>query len=148
MTWTSLGALHVSTPSQPNFGYGSDNIPAYENRLSKYSHRGYEVYCPFLDRSRIDPTIFERSFNRTVGLARLLVLEALPNNEQREEYVVQRKREMGRPVDRNFRHRSRRMLRANKKDGAEDDIAEWNFEDVSGYQKFSIPYGPAYYAKK
>jgi hypothetical protein len=36
--------------------------PSYENRLSKYSHRGFEVHWPLLDRSRIDPTIFERSF--------------------------------------------------------------------------------------
>ncbi len=36
--------------------------PSYENRLSKYSHRGFEVHWSLLDRSRIDPTIFERSF--------------------------------------------------------------------------------------
>lgn len=29
--------------------------PSYENRLSKYSHRGFEVFWPHLDRSRIDP---------------------------------------------------------------------------------------------
>lgn len=29
--------------------------PSYENRLSKYSHRGFEVFWPQLDRSRIDP---------------------------------------------------------------------------------------------
>lgn len=29
--------------------------PSYENRLSKYSHRGFEVYWPQLDRSKIDP---------------------------------------------------------------------------------------------
>jgi hypothetical protein len=52
--------------------------PSYENRLSKYSHRGFEVHWPMLDRSRIDPTIFERSFGRTEGLARLLILEKLP----------------------------------------------------------------------
>jgi hypothetical protein len=32
--------------------------PSYENRLSKYARRGFEVYWPGLDRSRIDPTIF------------------------------------------------------------------------------------------
>jgi hypothetical protein len=148
MTWTSPDALHVNTSSYLNFGRDSDNATAYENRLSKYSRRGYEVYCPLLDRSRIDPTIFERAFNRTVGLARLLVLEALPENDQREEYVLQRKREMGRPVDSNRFRFPRGKLRANKKDGAEDDVAEWNFEDVSGYQKFSIPYGPTYHARK
>jgi hypothetical protein len=49
--------------------------PSYENRLSKYAQRGFEVHWPSLDRSRIDPTIFERSFTRTEGLARLLILE-------------------------------------------------------------------------
>lgn len=29
--------------------------PSYENRLSKYSHRGFEVFWPGLDRSRTDP---------------------------------------------------------------------------------------------
>ena len=70
--------------------------PSYENRLSKYSHRGFEVYWPLLDRSRIDPTIFERSFGRTVGLARLLVLEKLPSTTEREAYVDQRRAERGR----------------------------------------------------
>lgn len=32
--------------------------PSYENRLSKYSHRGFEVFWPPLDRSRIDPVGF------------------------------------------------------------------------------------------
>lgn len=32
--------------------------PSYENRLSKYSHRGFEVFWPQLDRSRIDPVSF------------------------------------------------------------------------------------------
>lgn len=38
----------------------SRRSPSYENRLSKYSRRGFEVHWPQLDRSRIDPTIFER----------------------------------------------------------------------------------------
>lgn len=72
--------------------------PSYENRLSKYSKRGFEVYWPLLDRSRIDPTLFERSFGRTLGLARLLVLEKLPKNKDREAYVDQRRAERGRPT--------------------------------------------------
>lgn len=72
--------------------------PSYENRLSKYSHRGFEIYWPLLDRSRIDPTIFERSFGRTLGLARLLVLEKLPSTTDRDAYVDQRRAERGRYV--------------------------------------------------
>ncbi len=48
--------------------------PSYENHLSKYSHRGFEVHWPALDSSRVDPTIFERSFTRVLGLAKILVL--------------------------------------------------------------------------
>lgn len=33
--------------------------PSYENRLSKYSHRGFEVFWPALDRSKIDPVRIE-----------------------------------------------------------------------------------------
>lgn len=33
----------------------SRRSPSYESRLSKYSHRGFEVFWPHLDRSRIDP---------------------------------------------------------------------------------------------
>lgn len=33
----------------------SRRSPSYENRLSKYSHRGFEVFWPGLERSRIDP---------------------------------------------------------------------------------------------
>lgn len=29
--------------------------PSYENRLSKYSHRGFEVFWPQIDRSKVDP---------------------------------------------------------------------------------------------
>lgn len=119
--------------------------PSYENRLSKYSHRGFEVYCAFLNRTRIDPSIFERSFARVVGLARLLVLEALPRPEDRDSYVELRRREMGRPP-RNINHYRRDTK--DIKNRVDDEVAEWDFEDVSGYQKFSIPYGADYNAKR
>ncbi len=95
--------------------------PSYENRLSKYNHRGFEVYWPLLDRSQIDPTIFERSFGRTLGLARLLVLERLPKSADRDTYMDQRRAERGRPVmNRPYRPSSH----GNLKDEAEDEIAE------------------------
>ena len=31
----------------------SRRSPSYESRLSKYAHRGFEVFCPELDRSRV-----------------------------------------------------------------------------------------------
>ena len=63
----------------------SRRSPSYENRLAKYARRGFEVHCPTLDRSRIDPTIYERSFSRVLGLARLLVLEKLPSPNDRDQ---------------------------------------------------------------
>jgi ankyrin repeat protein len=124
----------------------SRRSPSYENRLSKYSHRNFEVYWPELDRSRIDPTIFERSFQRTLGLARLLVLERLPTTSSRETYMRKRREERGRPaVNRTFF----RGMFGNIKDEHEDEVADWvNEEEVSNYHTFTVPYGPKFNAKK
>ncbi|KAH9887785.1 ankyrin repeat protein [Xylariomycetidae sp. FL2044] len=124
----------------------SRRSPSYENRLSKYSHRNFEVYWPELDRSRIDPTIFERSFQRTLGLARLLVLERLPTTNAREQYLKKRREERGRPeLSQRFQHR----LYGNIKDIHEDEVADWVDEDeVSNYHTFTIPYGARFHAKK
>ncbi|PNS15755.1 hypothetical protein CAC42_4207 [Sphaceloma murrayae] len=124
----------------------SRRSPSYENRLSKYSKRGFEVYWPNLQRDRVDPTIFERNFTRTNGLARLLVLEKLPSKGDRESYQDQRRRERGRPTlirswNGNFR--------GNVKDQHEDEIPEWlDEEPESNYHTFTVPYGPKYHAKK
>ena len=122
--------------------------PSYENRLSKYSHRGFEVYWPLLERSRVDPTIFERSFGRTQGLARLLILEKLPKTVDRDTYMDQRRAERGRPaLHRNFRHQHK--MGGNIKDQEEDEVAEWvEEEDVGSYHTMTVPYGPKYHAAK
>jgi ankyrin repeat protein len=126
----------------------SRRSPSYENRLSKYSRRGFEVHWPALDRGKIDPTIFERSFGRTLGLARLLVLEKLPKSSDRDEYVDKRRRERGRPVINRYL-RNRKRLAGNIKDQPEEDVAEWvDDEDVSSYHTFTVPYGPKFHAKK
>ncbi|KAJ9641385.1 hypothetical protein H2199_005355 [Coniosporium tulheliwenetii] len=122
--------------------------PSYENRLSKYSHRGFEVYWPLLDRTRIDPTIFERSFSGTVGLARLLVLEKLPKASDRDRYMDQRRTERGRPPLDRYR-RYRHSIRGNIKDDYDDEVADWVEEDeVSNYHTFTIPYGQKFHARK
>ncbi|KAK9418110.1 putative Ankyrin repeat-containing domain protein [Seiridium unicorne] len=124
----------------------SRRSPSYENRLSKYSHRNFEVYWPELNRSRIDPTIFERSFGRTLGLARLLILERLPTTNAREQYLKKRREERGRP-DPGYRHQYR--LFGNIKDAHEDEVADWVDEDeVSNYHTFTVPYGVKFNAKK
>lgn len=121
--------------------------PSYENRLSKYAHRGFEAYWPNLDRSRIDPTIFERSFGRTEGLARLLILEKLPRSEDRDSYLDQRRAERGRPSLNRHRFRSH-VLYGNIKDEHEDEVAEWVGEDVSDYHTVTVPYGEKFHARK
>ncbi|KAH8675444.1 ankyrin repeat protein [Xylariales sp. PMI_506] len=124
----------------------SRRSPSYENRLSKYSHRNFEVYWTELDRSRVDPTIFERSFARTLGLARLLVLERLPTNNAREQYLRKRRAERGRPE---IPIRWNNQLGGNIKNDHEDEVAEWVEEDeVSNYHTFTMPYGPKFNAKK
>lgn len=122
--------------------------PSYEIRLSKYSRRGFEVYWPLLNRQKIDPTIFERSFARTMGLARLLVLERLPKPDDREKYLAQRRAERGRPAINTY-YRNRHRLGGNLKDQDPDDVADWVYEDeASNYHSFTVPYGPKYDAKR
>ncbi|KAG8626930.1 hypothetical protein KVT40_005875 [Elsinoe batatas] len=120
--------------------------PSYENRLSKYSKRGFEVFWPNLERDRVDPTIFERNFGRTIGLARLLVLEKLPSKGERDAYQDQRRRERGRPsINRGWDY----SMRGNVKEQHEDEVPEWvDEEQESDYHTFTIPYGPRFGAKK
>lgn len=131
--------------SQINHVDLSRRSPSYENRLSKYSHRNFEVHWPDLDRSRVDPTIFERSFQRTLGLARLLVLERLPTTSVREKYQNKRRQERGRPQ----LYRNHFQNFGDIKNRHEDEVADWlSEEDVSNYHTFTIPYGEKFNAKK
>ncbi|KAJ5835857.1 hypothetical protein N7447_001883 [Penicillium robsamsonii] len=116
--------------------------PSYENRLSKYSRRGFEVFWPALDRSKIDPTIFERSFTRTEGLARLLVLEKLPRSQDRDNYLQKRREERGRPALSLYAQRRHgKMLYGNIKDDWEDEVPDWQEQDQT------IPYGRKFNAR-
>ncbi|WEW58217.1 hypothetical protein PRK78_003685 [Emydomyces testavorans] len=144
--WASPRAL-ASFVTQVNTIDLTRRSPSYENRLAKYSHRGFEVYWPNLERSRVDPTIFERFFTHVVGLARLLVMEKLPTASARESYIEQRRSERDRPssTKQKFYHN----YRGNLKEYQPEDVAEWvEDEDVSNYHTFTIPYGPKYSAKK
>ncbi|KAG9249517.1 uncharacterized protein F5Z01DRAFT_669023 [Emericellopsis atlantica] len=142
--WVTPRAL-ASFITQTNHIDLSRRSPSYENRLSKYSHRGFEVYWADLDRSRIDPTIFERSFARTLGLARLLILERLPTSSAREAYLNRRRQERGRPSA----YRQKFHLGGNIKDFYEDEVADWlSEEEVSNYHTFTVPYGEKFNAKR
>lgn len=126
----------------------SRRSPSYENRLSKYAKRGFEIFWPNLDRKRIDPTIFERSFGRTEGLARLLILERLPKSSDRDAYLDQRREERGRPAIDRYRMQ-RYMISGDIKADWEDEVAEWiDSAEVSSYHTFTVPYGPNFHARK
>ncbi|EEP76366.1 predicted protein [Uncinocarpus reesii 1704] len=144
--WMSPRAL-ASFVTQANTIDLTRRSPSYENRLAKYSHRGFEVYWPKLDRSKVDPTILERSFTHVVGLARLLVMEKLPTASARDSYVDQRRAERDRPPS--TKEKFYRNPHGNLKEYQPEDVAEWvEDEDVSNYHTFTIPYGPKYTAKK
>ena len=144
--WASPRALSAFV-TQANVIDITRRSPSYENRLAKYARRGFEVHWPNLDRSKIDPTIFERSFSHVLGLARLLVIEKLPTSIARESYLDGRRSERDRPpslAERYYRHAG-----GNLKEQQPEDIAEWvDDEDVSSYHTFTIPYGPKYTARK
>ena len=143
--WANPRAL-ASFVTQANTIDLTRRSPSYENRLAKYAHRGFEVYWPNIDRSKIDPTILERSFSHVVGLARLLVMEKLPTREAREAYISDRRAERKRPSPGYQPHRA---MRRNIKARQPEDVAEWAVEeDVSSYHTFTVPYGPKYNAKK
>jgi hypothetical protein len=133
--WTSPRAI-TAYMTQANTIDLTRRSPSYENRLSKYSHRGFEAYVDFLERKKIDPTIYERNFARTVGLARLLVLERLPTKSKREAYMDERRVERGRPAINRYPEFSNGR---NIKDEHEDEVAEWvDAKDVSDYRKSRI----------
>ncbi|KAI2134268.1 hypothetical protein LOY86_006541 [Ophidiomyces ophidiicola] len=144
--WASPRAL-ASFVTQANTIDLTRRSPSYENRLAKYSHRGFEVYWPHLNRSKVDPTIYERAFSHVVGLARILVMEKLPTAGARDSYVEQRRSERDRPPS--TKEKFYRNPQGNLKEYQPEDVAEWvEEEDVSNYHTFTIPYGPKYTAKK
>lgn len=144
--WASPRALSAFV-TQANVIDITRRSPSYENRLAKYARRGFEVHWPNLDRSKIDPTIFERSFSHVVGLARLLIIEKLPTSYARETYSGERRAERDRPAS--LAEKFYNNSFGNLKEQQPEDIAEWvEDEDVSSYHTFTIPYGPKYTARK
>ena len=49
----------------------------YEQRLYKYSRRGFAVAVPNLDKSRVNPDIFTKSLKELFGLSKLLLYDHL-----------------------------------------------------------------------
>ncbi|CAJ0829388.1 15258_t:CDS:10 [Entrophospora sp. SA101] len=93
----ALPRAHRAITKQCNFVDLSRRSPSYEMRLAKYSDRGFEIKVQNLDRKRIDPTIYERSFEKLHGLARLLVLEKLNTPDERFGYAEKKRERSLRP---------------------------------------------------
>lgn len=55
---------HLALVSQSNPVNLTRRSLTYEMRLAKYAQRGFEVPVPGLDRGRVDPTLFERQWNK------------------------------------------------------------------------------------
>jgi hypothetical protein len=90
---------HNAIVSQYNTIDISRRSPSYEVRLAKYSERGFEVLVPQLDRKKVDPQIYETSFDKVKGLARLLQIEKLKDPESRHQFrEQQRVKKMGHKV--------------------------------------------------
>ncbi|CAA7269211.1 unnamed protein product [Cyclocybe aegerita] len=119
--------------------------PSYEVRLSKYSNRAFEVYVPTLVRGEIDPTIYERSIVKMEGLARLLVLEKLKDNDMRTTFLQGRRTLRGRPGGvSTYSRRNKRHYKGDLK--TEVDLGlEMNDYDVV---QLHIPYGPGWDARR
>ncbi|KAJ3443233.1 ankyrin repeat ph and sec7 domain containing protein secg-related [Anaeramoeba flamelloides] len=64
----------------------SRRSPTYEKRLAKYATRGFSILIPFLDRTKIDPQIYEKRSDRLHGLARLLLFEKMKTSSDHTLY--------------------------------------------------------------
>ncbi|KAJ7661416.1 ankyrin repeat protein [Mycena polygramma] len=121
--------------------------PSYEVRLAKYSARAFEVYVPSLSRADVDPTIYERSIVRVIGLARLLVLEKLTSTDERFAFLESRRTLRGRPNPLNqYNRRQKRKYKGDLK--AETNAlsgVEMSDYDVASLH---IPYGPGWDARR
>ncbi len=123
--------------------------PSYEVRLAKYADRGYEIFVPDLDRSRIDPSIYERGASGVVGLARLLVLEKFANLMAKEAYTDAQREVRARP-ERTWEERARLQRSAFGGNLRNDAATRSGWIQTSTYDSVvvTVPYGPKWDAAR
>lgn len=120
--------------------------PFLERRLKQYRNAivGFEAYLPGLDRSRIDPRVYEQDLSAADGLARMLIMEPwqrLSDRAAREERQ-QREKSQGRSTRDNSFLKTRRD-RDDFKNRWAFDLADWADADCESiFHTFRIPYGP------
>ena len=100
-----------------------------------------QIKASSLERSRIDPTIYERNFDKLNGLARLLVLERLGTPDNRYQYLEKKRERNCRPKHpKSGVYESRRWRRIG-------NINKTKFEN-NDYETVILPYGPKYNAAR
>ncbi|KAJ3108241.1 hypothetical protein HDU97_001775 [Phlyctochytrium planicorne] len=115
--------------------------PSYEVRLAKYADRGFEIRVPGLDRSRLDPQLFERSYEKTKGLSRLLLFEALRTPDVRMKFKeTQRERKLRPPHKDAGQYIMNSFARSN-------DLRSEGVES-SDYNTVYLPYGEKWTARR
>ncbi|KAJ3047915.1 hypothetical protein HK097_011042 [Rhizophlyctis rosea] len=138
--WATRRA-HLAIIAQANTIDMTRRSPSYEMRLAKYADRGFEIHVPTIDRSRIDPQIYERSYNKVNGLARLLVLEALRDQQKRLNFKEhQRKRRLRPPHENAGNYASLSWARSG-------DLKAGSV-DANDYQSVLLAWGPKWTAKR
>ncbi|CAG8440942.1 1066_t:CDS:10 [Ambispora gerdemannii] len=137
----ALARAHQAITKQCNVVDLTRRSPSYEMRLAKYAERGFEIKVPSLDRSRIDPTIYDRSFEKLHGLARLLVLERLATPDSRFKYMEEKRKRLLRP-----KHPKSGMY-ASRSWSRSRNLRTSKFEN-SDYETVQLPYGERFNAKR
>ncbi|CAG8719017.1 4950_t:CDS:2, partial [Ambispora leptoticha] len=137
----ALPRAHQAITKQCNVVDLTRRSPSYEMRLAKYTERGFEIKVPSLDHSRIDPTIYDRSFEKLHGLARLLVLERLATPDFRFRYLEEKRECSLRP-----KH-SKAGIYASRSWSRSQNLRRSKFEN-SDYETVQLPYGERFNAKR
>eukprot|EP01119_Soliformovum_irregulare_P017405 TRINITY_DN516_c0_g1_i3.p1 TRINITY_DN516_c0_g1~~TRINITY_DN516_c0_g1_i3.p1 ORF type:complete len:1681 (+),score=670.06 TRINITY_DN516_c0_g1_i3:13-5055(+) len=128
----------------------SRRSPTYEQRLAKYAERGFAVNVPSLDRSRLDPQLFERRFDQLQGLAKLLLLERISTPEARTAYKEKQRLLQLRPES-----KARVSILGQLASEYDDEYNRQRAHevggagnDVSDYSTVFLPWGPKWTAEK
>eukprot|EP00927_Polykrikos_kofoidii_P043731 TRINITY_DN37814_c0_g1_i1.p1 TRINITY_DN37814_c0_g1~~TRINITY_DN37814_c0_g1_i1.p1 ORF type:complete len:1871 (-),score=397.34 TRINITY_DN37814_c0_g1_i1:75-5687(-) len=139
---------HNSVTAQFNTVDMTRRSPTYETRLAKYAGRGFEVVVPALQRDKIDPQIYEIPFEKSKGLAKLLLLEKLGTPEQRILYRQQQRIGRLQPLvvrqGRFYNHIQQELQDA----FLQSQIEGSDLCDASDYQTVFLPWGPKWDAEK
>ncbi|KAJ3294904.1 hypothetical protein HK104_003182 [Borealophlyctis nickersoniae] len=138
--WSTRRAHHAIM-SQSNTVDMTRRSPSYEMRLAKYGDRGYEIRVPLIDRTRIDPQIFERSYDKVNGLGRLLVLESIKDPAARMTFKEEQRVRKLRPAHEKAGDYARL-------DWARSGDLKSSGVDANDYNNVLLAYGPEWPAKR